>query len=83
MANNNNDDLVAGVIGFGVLAAAGFVGYKVIRAIADRGQEPTPQPVPAMASSDTPRYESSSIYDDSDDYYPDYEGEDLEDAEND
>lgn len=62
--------------------------YALAKALEDKKEEPTPTPEPSKPMSELdrvltapPSYHTSSSSDD--DYYPDYEGEDLEDAEND
>ena len=59
MANTENDDLITRVIGVALASAAGYVGYKVVKAIANRGQDalPSTQPAPAIATTRS-RYES-------------------------
>ena len=90
--NFNSNDLS---ILTGIVKVEGGV-YTVTRAIAghkpgetmneERAIELAKFLTPPMSELDrelvrVPSYSSSSTNDDDDDYYPDYEGEDLEDAE--
>jgi hypothetical protein len=83
----DDDDALAALVATGVLLLIGAGVYKVIKAIAgyEKSEIINKREATALATSYTSRYMSSvsADDDDDDDYYPDYEGEDLEDAEDD
>lgn len=85
MANNNSsDDVIIGVVALAGVAVAGYVGYKVIKAIAEYEQTVLAEQRQAALAANyipsAPQQTTSSASDDvEDDYYPDYWAEDEED----
>jgi len=80
----NDEDALAVLLGLGVLAIVGVGVYKVLKAISgyEKNEIIDTHQATEIASAIPSTYTSSSSIDD-DDYYPDYEGEDLEDADDD